>query len=150
VNDEQKPSAGDEKPEVERPTAEQPTTEQPAEEAVQWAPPAPPAPDVSTTSEQPAAPKSSSTSRTRNTLMAGGAGLALAGGLVGFGIGHASADNGDRFTPTSQYVPGNGQQNFRDGEGQRPDGPPGGFGDRDQSGDGGTDDQQSNGNSDPT
>ncbi len=104
MNDEQKTPAEDDKqpadetPTTEQPTAEQETTEQPAAEPA-------PAPATSTT-------------RSRNTLIASGAGLALVGGLVGFGIGHATAGggDGDRFRPVSQYAPGEGRPGLGDGE----------------------------------
>ena len=103
MNDQQKTPADDQQPDDTAPTTEQATVEQPAAE---------PAP-------APAAP----TSRTRNTLIAGGAGLALAGGLIGFGIGHAAADGGDgeRFGRVSHYAPGEGRPGL--GEGGRPDRP---------------------------
>jgi hypothetical protein len=137
VNDEQKPEDNKE------------TVEQPAAEPAP-VPAAPAAPDANETAEQPAAEtKVVSTPRTRRILLTSGAGLALAGGVIGFGIGHATADggDGDRFRPTSQTVPGEGGRDF--GNGERPDGPPNGFGDRDQSGDG-SGNQQSNGDNDPT
>jgi hypothetical protein len=97
MSDEQKTPADGEQPTDTSPTAEQETVEQPAPEPV---------------------PATSPSTRTRNTLIAGGAGLALVGGLVGFGIGHASADGGDgnRFDRVSQYAPGEGRPDFRNGE----------------------------------
>ena len=132
-------SAGD------TPTAEQETVEQPA--------PAPAAQEATAESAGAAQPteqnKLFTTPRTRNILLTSGAGLALAGGVIGFGIGHASADGGDgaRFDRTSQSVPGEGQPDFRDGN--RPDRRPGGLDDGDQPGYG-HDDQRSNGDDDPT
>jgi len=123
------------------------TVEQPGQVA-----PAPPAPDAATTADQPAheAPgEPDSAPRTRRILLTSGAGIALASGVIGFGIGHATADggNGDRFQPTSQSVPREGQPNF--GTGERPDGPPSGRGDREHSGEG-SGNQQPNGDNDPT
>ncbi|VXB51581.1 hypothetical protein [Aeromicrobium sp. 9AM] len=109
MNDEQKtPEA---QPDDTAPTVQQDTAE------------APPA----------AAPTTNGSSRTRNTLIAGGAGLVLVGGLVGFGIGHATADgDGDQFRRIGHYAPGDGRPGF--GEGGRPGGH-GDFGPRDQGGD---------------
>ena len=118
------------KPEDNKDTVEQPAQVAPA--------PAPPAPDAAATTEQPAAVTSdepASTSPTRRILLTSGAGLALASGVIGFGIGHATADDGtgDRFQPTSQSVPGEGRPDF--GNGERPSGPPSGRGGHDRSGD---------------
>lgn len=127
------------------------TVEQPAQVA-----PAPQAPDAATTAEQPAPTAQSepvTTSPTRRILLTSGAGLALASGVIGFGIGHATADGGNdaRFQPTSQSVPGEGQPNF--GNGERPDRPPSGsgngMGDHDRSGDD-SGNPQSSGDNDPT
>lgn len=95
MNDDQKTPADDDQPADTTPTDDH-TVEQPA-----------------TTEQTTSSPK-----RTRNTLIAGGAGLALAGGLVGFGIGHASADggDGDRFRQTSRSVPGEGRPGFHGGD----------------------------------
>lgn len=121
MNDEQKTPPEEDQPADTPPVEERETTGQPAAE------------------DAPAA--GSSGSRTRNTLIAGGAGLALAGGLIGFGIGHASADgDGDRFRQVSQHAPGEGRPDFRDGD--RPDRRPDGDRDR-QLRDGDSDDQPS-------
>jgi len=123
------------------------TVEQPAPVA-----PAPPAPDAAATAEQPAAgtpAAPASTSPTRRILLTSGAGIALASGVIGFGIGHATADDGtgDRFQPTSQSVPGEGRPDF--GNGERPDRPPHGPGGHDRSGDD-SGSQQPEGGNDPT
>ena len=130
-----------------KPEDNQDTAEQPAQVA-----PAPPAPDAAATTEQPAAEtpgEPASPSPTRRILLTSGAGLALASGVIGFGIGHATAGDGtdDRFQPTSQSVPGEGQPNF--GNGERPDGPPSGRGGHDRSGED-SGNQRSDGDSDPT
>ena len=100
MNDEQKTPADDDQPADTTPTDDH-TVEQPA-----------------TTEQAPTEQATSSPKRTRNTLIAGGAGLALACGLVGFGIGHASADggDGDRFRQTSRSVPGEGRPDFHGGD----------------------------------
>lgn len=91
--------------------------------------PAPAAPDESaTTAETVQAPTPDTTPteprnrRTRELLVAGAAGLVVAGGLAGFGIGRATAgDDGDgdgpRFARTGQVFPG---QQGRGHDGQRP------------------------------
>jgi hypothetical protein len=106
MNDEQKSAAGDEQPGDTTPTREQDTVEQSATE------PAPQAP----------APASSGTTPTRRILLTSGAGLALAGGVIGFGIGHSTADGGNdsRFQPSSQFVPGEGRPDAGNGERERP------------------------------
>ncbi len=62
-----------------------------------------------------------STPRTRNILLTSGAGLALAGGVIGFGIGHATADGGDggRHDRMSRFAPGDGRPDFGDRNGDR-------------------------------
>ena len=130
MNDEQKT------PEDEQPTVEQATAEQPA--------PAPPAAPAQAPAGDEARPQVFTSPRTRNILLTSGAGLALAGGVLGFGIGHATADgDGGRDGQTSRFAP-------RDG---RPD-----FGDRDDRGDqrggrpgpGAESGTQPNGDNDPT
>ncbi|KAA1395313.1 hypothetical protein [Aeromicrobium ginsengisoli] len=131
MNDEQKT------PEDEQPTAEQATIEQPAA--------APPAPEA--TPSEDAKAKVFSSPRTRNILLTSGAGLALAGGVLGFGIGHATAsgDDGGRDGRMSRFAPGDGRPDFRDRnhEGGQRGGRPG------QGPESGSDDQ-SNGDNDPT
>ncbi|KRC65925.1 hypothetical protein ASE12_14840 [Aeromicrobium sp. Root236] len=98
MNDEQKT------PEDDQPTAEQATVEQPAP------PPAAPAPGVP--NDRPAVFTSP---RTRNILLTSGAGLALAGGVLGFGIGHATAgDHDGRDDRISRFAPGDGRPDFGD------------------------------------
>ena len=145
MNDEQKTPADDgQEPAEPTPTAEPETVEQSAAEPT----PAPAAPPAATEESR----TSATPTRTRNILLTSGAGIALASGLIGFGIGHATADDGDgdRFGPMSQYMPGEGQRGF--GPGHRPDGPPNGMGNRDKSGDDDDDSghQQSDGDNDPT
>jgi hypothetical protein len=130
-----------------KPEDHQDTVEQPAPVA-----PAPPAPEEAATTEQPAAETPGepvSTSPTRRILLTSGAGLALASGVIGFGIGHATADDGtgDRFQPTSQSVPGEGRPDF--GNDERPVGPPSGRGGHDRSGDD-SGNQQPDSDNDPT
>ncbi len=113
MSDQQKtPGEDDQQPEDPTPTAEQATAEQPAAEE---------APAGQAAAEQPPAP-AASTGRTRKTLIASGAGLALVGGLIGFGIGQATAGDGDdRFGHVGQHAPGEGRPGLR--EGHRPDRP---------------------------
>lgn len=85
------------------------------------------------TTEIPAASQGSTTKRsprrTRELVAAGAAGLLVAGGLAGFGIGRAtSGDDGPRFMRSGQFGPGQhgfgpGHRGFG-GNGQRM-GPPG-------------------------
>jgi len=98
MNDEQKT------PEDDQPTADQATVEQPA--------PPPAAPEVP---DNEAKPKVFNSPRTRNILLTSGAGLALAGGVLGFGIGHATAgDDGRRDDRVSRFAPGDGRPDFGD------------------------------------
>jgi hypothetical protein len=69
--------------------------------------PAPAAPEAVTTTSQDVAP--SRPRRTRELMAAGAAGLLVAGGLAGFGIGRATGgDDGPRFTRSGQFRPGPG------------------------------------------
>ncbi|KQV75156.1 hypothetical protein ASC61_09155 [Aeromicrobium sp. Root344] len=112
MNDEQKT------PEDEQSTTEQATVEQPT--------PAPAAAPEASTRQDTKTPVFSSP-RTRNILLTSGAGLALAGGVLGFGIGHATAGGDDgRDDRMSRFAPGDGRPDFRDRNheyGQRGGGP---------------------------
>jgi len=96
MNDEQKT------PEDHHPNDERATVEQPAP------PSAAPATDVPIGDTRP---KVFTTPRTRNILLTSGAGLALAGGVLGFGIGHATAggDDGGRDDRMSRFAPAHGR-----------------------------------------
>ena len=113
MNDEQKT------PEDEQPTVEQATAEQPA--------PVPPAAPAQAPAGDEAKPQVFTSPRTRNILLTSGAGLALAGGVLGFGIGPATGDDdGGRDGQTSRFAPRDGRPDFGnrdDGGGQRGDGP---------------------------
>ena len=128
MNDEQKT------PDDEQPTGEQATVEQPA--PAQAAPAAPAGDEAS--------PTVFTSPRTRKILLTSGAGLALAGGVLGFGIGHATAgDDGRRDDRVSRFAPGDGRPDFGD-RGNRGDQRGGRPGPGAESG------NQPNGDNDPT